>query len=69
MFGNKSYSGGFGGGDKAKDKGDEKKDQKFKDFSAEDKADLVQTKNDTVIIHPQAKDLVEKVIRTLKKGA
>jgi hypothetical protein len=66
MFGNKAYTGNSGG-DKPKD--DEKKDKKFKDFSAEDKADLVQTKPDTVVIHPAVKDLVEKVIRTIKKGA
>ncbi len=69
MFGNKAYTGNSGG-DKPKDgKDGENKDKKFKDFSAEDKADLVQTKPDSVVIHPAVKDLVEKVIQTRKKGA
>lgn len=63
MFGNKSYT----GSDAKKD--DKKKEEKFKDFSDEDKADLKQSKPDSVIIHPAVKDLVEKIIRIRKKGA
>lgn len=49
---------------------DKKKDPKDKpapDFSEEDKEELVQTKPDTVTLHPNAKDLVEKVI-SMRKG-
>ena len=59
MFGNKPYQ-------PAKEKSD--KEQSFKDFSQEDKQELVQTKPDSVIIHPSAKDLVERVMTIRKKG-
>ena len=58
MFGNKSYQ-------PSKDKDD--KEKSFKDFSKEDKQDLVQTKPDSVIIHPSAKDLVERVMTIRNK--
>jgi hypothetical protein len=59
MFGNKPYQ-------PAKEKDD--KEKSFKDFSKEDKQDLVQTKPDSVIIHPSTKDLVERVMTIRRKG-
>ena len=59
MFGNKPYQ-------PAKEKSH--KEQSFNDFSQEVKQDLVQTKPDWVIIHPCAKDLVERVMTIRKMG-
>ena len=58
----------FGKKDDKKDGDDkDKKEKKVPDFSAEDKAELKQSKPDTVILHPRVKDLVEKIL-DMRKG-